>query len=169
MTLSQYEKSYLLNQGHFDYICPVCKYSKSIKVKNNAKINHKLKVRIRCKCGHVDIAFLERRNRYRKVTKLKGRIFCTDKNSQRISETINIVNISADGMAFEIIDPQNCILETGKTISITFQVNEMADSSIRKEAFIINKNENRINVKFKDNSPKEEKICFKIFLYSLFA
>lgn len=146
-------------------ICPDCRCSRSVDVSAYKKLAKAVKVRIKCKCGHSQVALLERRHRHRKPTSLKGNYIpkLFDKKIHR--EEIEVKNLSSSGIRFKFIDNGKYEFKPGDELLVEFSLNKMPGSLIRKEVIIKGFNMPFISAEFKNKNSFNEELFFKIFLY----
>ena len=146
-------------------ICLNCKCSKSVDFSKYKKVSKAVKVRVKCKCGCTQVALLERRDRRRKSTNLKGIYIPKFVGGNINQELIEVKNLSADGIRFRFVDDNKYEFKTGDEILVEIGLNEMPESLIRKEAKIKSFNMPFISAQFKNKSSLREDLLLKIFLY----
>ena len=66
------EKAYISANQTATFICPKCKNTKTADVSKFVKLDKKLKIKVKCLCGHAFSSLLERRKHYRKKINLIG-------------------------------------------------------------------------------------------------
>jgi hypothetical protein len=146
-------------------ICPNCKCSRFVNFSKYKKLARTVKVRIKCKCGYAQVALLERRDRHRKPTNLKG-IYISKLVGRNIDqESIEVKNLSVDGIRFKFMDNHKYEFKPGDELLVEFSLNEKPGSLIRKEAIIKSFNRPSISAQFKNKNSFNENLFLKIFLY----
>ena len=91
---------YFVNDGKIVVTCPRCRFSKQISTAPFLAHPKHVKLRLKCRCGWVHKASLERRRQQRKFTKLEGRyIYLTDKFIHT-EGAIVIKDLSSQGIGF---------------------------------------------------------------------
>jgi hypothetical protein len=151
--------------GTTKIICPDCKCSRVVDVSRYKKLAKAVKVRIKCKCGYAQVALLERRDRHRKPTNLKGSYIPNLVGKKIDGQEIEVENLSADGIRFKFVDNHKYKFRPGDKILVEFSLNEMPGSLIRKEVIIKSFKEPFISAEFEDKNFFNKNLCFKIFLY----
>lgn len=146
--------------------CPNCKYSRSVDVSAYNKLARAVKVRIKCKCGYTYVASLERRDRHRKATNLKGSYIPKLAGKKIHKGKIEVKNLSVNGILFKFIDNHKYKFKPGDELLVEFSLNEMPGSAIRKEVLIKGVNWPFISAEFKDENLFNKELIFKIFLYT---
>jgi hypothetical protein len=151
--------------GTAKIICLNCKCSRSVDFSKYKKVSKAVKVRVKCKCVCTQVALLERRNRRRKSTNLKG-IYKPKLVGRNIDqELIEVKNLSADGIRFRFVDNNKYEFKPNDELLVEFSLNEMSESPIRKEVKIKGLNMPFISAQFKNKSSLKEDLLLKIFLY----
>jgi hypothetical protein len=158
-------KLFAEKNGTTKIICPDCKCSRVVDVSEYKKLAKAVKVRIKCKCGYAQAALLERRDRHRKPTKLKGSYIPNFVGTKIDREEIEVINLSADGVRFKFINNHKYKFKPGDELLVEFSLNEMPGSLKRKEVIIKSFNKPFISAVFKDKNFFNKDLCFKIFLY----
>ena len=129
-------KIFVEKNGTAKIICLNCKCSKSVDFSKYKKVSKAVKVRVKCKCGCTQVALLERRDRRRKSTNLKGIYIPKFVGGNINQELIEVKNLSADGIRFRFVDDNKYEFKPGDEILVEISLNEMPESLIRKEAKI---------------------------------
>lgn len=158
-------KIYECRYNQFKFVCSKCKYTKQINTEKFFNLKNSLKIRIKCKCGETETAYLERRNKTRKTSEFDGKFFHSDMNAKLNCGDIKVQNISVDGMGFEVLENLNNSIKPGDDIIIKFRVNNMSRSLITKKASVRNIQGNFLNVKFSNDIKTRDELSFKILMY----
>ena len=144
--------------------CPNCGVSKTFELSEYRVLSKAVKLRIKCKCGYTKPVLLERRENFRKRTDLSGSILNNLPDKQIFLNTINIKNLSVNGIRFTITDEPKSVFKPGDAFLIKFNLNEQYRAIIKKEVVIRNYNEPFIGAEFtKDDC--DNQLCFRIFLF----
>jgi len=89
-------------------ICPKCGWTKTIDGEKYLHVEKAIRIKVRCRCGHVYVAMLDRRKSHRKNTDLYGTFVKTRLPGTYISEKdgitgeATIVNLSREGVRFQV-------------------------------------------------------------------
>ena len=158
-------KIYECRYNQFKFVCSQCGYTKRINTEKYFNLKKSLKISIKCKCGELETAYLERRNNTRKTSEFDGKFFHSDINAKLNCGDIKVCNISADGMGFMVLENLNNSIKPGDDIIVKFRVNNMPRSLITKKASVINIQGNFLNVKFDNDVKTRNDLCFKILMY----
>jgi hypothetical protein len=143
-------------------VCSNCGYTKQINTQKYSNFKNSRKIRIKCKCGETETAYLERRNNSRKTSEFDGKFFHSDTNGNLNCGDIKVQNISADGMGFTVLENLNNSIKTGDDIIIKFRANNMPRSLITKKASVRNIQGNFLNVKFDNDIKTKNELCFNL-------
>jgi hypothetical protein len=158
-------KIYECRHQQFKFVCTKCGFTKTINTEKYIRIRNAPKIRIKCKCGETQTAYLERRNTTRKASEFEGKFFHSDRNGNLNSGDITIQNISADGMGFTLLENLKHSIKPGDDIIIKFKANHMPRSLITKKASVRNIQGNFLNVKFDNEIKTKNEFYFKILMY----
>ena len=152
-----------------DFICPSCGYKRRIDMQKIQDLKKYRKVKLKCRCGHVQPYLFERRHQNRKASRLRGVIYHCDDGGRYNSSDVEIIDISSTGLCFKAAGNGGGVKSppaAGDEVLIKFQANDLASSIITKEAAIKNVCDYFYHVEFCNNHDVQDNLCFKILLYS---
>lgn len=125
--------------NHATFVCPRCENTKTVNVAEYKKVNKKVSVLCKCPCGHSYTALLERRNYERKPTVLPG-VYSRSVSGLGVEKgQIVVVELSRSGLKFKPRDTTG--LKIGDKLTVFFNLNDDAQSLIKKKTVIMNINE----------------------------
>ena len=124
------EKIYISNTKITTFVCPKCHKSKTVNVSKYVDPDKKVKVNVRCPCGHSFSSILEKRKRYRRKTNLPGS-YIRLLDGKKIDGGLMIVrDLSIIGMKLEIDAGSNCGI--GDVIQVEFHTDDAQRALIKK-------------------------------------
>jgi hypothetical protein len=135
-------------------VCPVCKTSRMVSVKEFRSRQHLLK--IRCKCGHQYKVHLEFRRYSRKPTDLDG-LYETEPPAISGGK-LKIINLSLSGACFEVRGKHD--LEPGQRGSLVFTLDNRKASVLTRQMIIKSVNKNRIGCEFIEDRAYDKDLGF---------
>ena len=155
------EKVYISSTKMATFVCPKCHKSKTVNVSEYADLDKKVKVSVRCPCGHAYISLLEKRKRYRKETNLPGsysRLF----NGKQMDGGLMIVrDLSTIGMKLQIDADNN--LDVGDVIQVEFYTDDAQRAFIKKKVIIRSINGPIIGTEFASTEGIDRALGFYLF------
>ena len=125
------ERVFLNSENLATFLCPQCQKSFKKDLTTLISKNNKIRFICKCPCGYSFPVLLERRMYNRKNTDLGG-AFIHDK--KKIRGAINIKNVSLGGLGFELTS--NYLLSTGDIVLVRFNLDDVFNTLITKEALI---------------------------------
>ena len=137
-----------MRRGEFQFRCQKCGHRKLITENDNDKLINSYKIRVKCKCGDIQYLLLEKRSTYRKATELPGIFYHIAANNKPIFGDINITNISAGGMCFQLNFQSKSPPAIGSSVLIKFNPNNLPRSLVTKTAAIKDIRNNCYHVEF---------------------
>ena len=129
--------------------CPKCMKTTMVDLNRKTSLLDKLIVGYKCTCGDRRKIKLEKRNVFRKDTRLKGKI----KKTGKFLGSIYINNLSRSGLKFEANHKTK--LEIGDRLELEFRLDDKKQSLIRQEGIIRNADTHLFGVEFIGNCNKE--------------
>ena len=157
---------YFVNDGKIVVTCPRCRFSKQISTASFLTHPKHVKLRLKCRCGWVHRAFLERRTHQRKFTKLEGRyIYLTDKFIHT-EGAILVKDLSSQGIGFTFLDAPRITPLPGDPLSVQFRINELPGAFFKKEVRVKSFKGSRVGARFLEKINYETDKPLKIFLAS---
>ena len=155
------EKTYLIKNGLFQMFCPSCSISRTIGIRNISQVDRKITLRIKCICGCIHFAHIERRTLRRKKTNRRG--YFVLKKNENLAGALMVKNISVGGAGFRILGNQN-MLEINDRLTLGIGIIKAPSHIIQKDALVRNLRDSFVNVEFQNNKNEEEDSIFSNFL-----
>ena len=157
---------YVVDDGKIVVTCPGCRFTKIVSVAKFVSHPSVVKFRLRCKCGHVHRASLERRIQQRKYIKLRGRyIYLTDKFIHT-GGPMEISDLSSDGLGFIFLHRPSFVPLPGDLLSVQFDINELPGATIKKEIRVMSFKGFRVGARYLKKIRYETDKTLKIYLSS---
>ena len=130
------EKIYITPNQTAAFTCPKCRNSKTADVSKFVKLEKKVKIKVKCPCGHAFSSFLERRKHYRKEINLIGSFvrFVSGKPASRGNMAVR--NLSLTGLKLEVFGNHN--LSAGDVLEVEFRLDDVKKTPIKKKVVIRN-------------------------------
>ncbi len=110
------------------FTCPQCTRSRTADVSKFLGRENKPHLKVKCHCGHIFEAILERRRYYRKKTLLYG-FASSDETGKHFP--ITVVNLSRSGVEFKTSESRS--LQLGERLLAEFMLDDANKSLIRKK------------------------------------
>ena len=158
------EKVYFVDDGKIVVSCPRCRFTKMVPAAKYLCHPANVKLRLKCRCGFVHTAFLERRLQRRKSTRLEGiYVYLTDKFIHT-EGGILVRDLSSCGIGFSFLDDPGIVPLPGDRLSVRFRINRLADASFAKEVLVKSFRGTRVGARFLKKISYETDKVLKIFL-----
>jgi hypothetical protein len=132
------------------FICTNCKkfIIKDLKKFDNANNSNRLKVK--CKCGHVFRAMVERRHSLRKSVNLVGRCLYIDNFRKANKQIIKIRDISMTGLQYSVNNfPE---YRVGDTIVVDFRLDNRERTKIQEKAEVKYICSEKVGIQFEEKN-----------------
>ena len=155
------EKVYISSTKMATFVCPKCHKSKTVNVSKYADLDKKVKVSVRCPCGHAYISLLEKRKRYRKETNLPGSYSRFINGKQMDGGLMIVRDLSTIGMKLQI-DADNDLV-VGDVIQVEFHTDDAQRAFIKKKVIIRSINGPIIGTEFASTEGIDRALGFYLF------
>ncbi len=153
-SVSEIKKLFVGPDGKVNYTCPQCGRTKAFDVSKYFNIDKEIRLKSKCSCGYQDRILVERRESFRKNTRMSG-VYLHEKKTdvKEIAATgmfrkrsIDVINLSSTGLRFRIMDRH--YLKVGDIGIAEFVLNDKHRSLISQKVEIKNVNGNEIGARF---------------------
>ena len=150
---SDFIRVFLNDHEDGTFICPAC---------NNGVIKHlgkfsqsqtAIRLKCRCKCGHVYGALVERRRFFRKPVNLMGTYFYSEGENNPRKGLIKILDISQSGLQFSLNSMPE--FKVGDRIIVEFRMDDREQSQIREMGTVKDIRSNKVGLQFDSVDPKD--------------
>jgi len=155
------EKVYMSSTKMATFVCPKCHKSKTVNVSKYADLDKKVKVSVRCPCGHAYISLLEKRKRYRKETNLPGSYSHFINGKQMDGGLMIVRDLSTVGMKLQIDADHD--LDVGDVIQVEFHTDDAQRAFIKKKVIIRSINGPIIGTEFASTEGIDRALGFYLF------
>jgi hypothetical protein len=155
------EKVYISSTKMATFVCPKCHKSKTVNVSEYADLDKKVKVNVRCPCGHAYISLLEKRKRYRKETNLPGSYSRFVDGKQMDGGLMIVRDLSTIGMKLQIDADNDC--DVGDIIQVEFHTDDAQRAFIKKKVIIRSINGSIIGTEFAATERIDRALGFYLF------
>ena len=155
------EKVYISSTKMATFVCPKCHKSKTVNVSKYADLDKKVKVSVRCPCGHAYTSLLEKRKRYRKETNLPGSYSRFINGKQMDGGLMIVKDLSTIGMKLKIDVDNDC--NVGDIIQVEFHTDDAKRAFIKKKVIIRSINGPIIGTEFASTEGIDRALGFYLF------
>ncbi len=130
------QRAFINNENIATFKCPECHTARAVDVSRYKKNETVVKVKCNCnKCGHSHTVLLERRVYVRNGTHFPG-VFYSDSDGRKNKGRIIVTDLSRSGLKFKLNSEQD--FKIGEVILVEFELDDPAESMIRREVIIRN-------------------------------
>lgn len=152
------EKVFITPNQTATFTCPMCQKSKVSDVSKFVKLEKKLLIKAKCKCGHSFSSLLERRKHYRKEIDLMGTFvrYAASKPAGRGNMVVK--DLSLTGLKFEVFGNQN--LSVGDMLEVEFRLDDVKKTPIKKKVVIRTVKNACIGTAFLENKVEDTALGF---------
>jgi hypothetical protein len=157
------EKVYISHTKMTTFVCPKCHKSKTVNVSKYAELDKKIKVSVKCPCGHAFNSILEKRKRYRRKTNLPGSYIRMLNGRQMDAGLMIVKDLSTIGMKLNIDADNNC--EVGDILQVEFYTDDVQRAFIKKKVIIRSINGPTIGTEFAPTEGIDKALGFYLFNY----
>ncbi|MGD8290137.1 MAG: PilZ domain-containing protein [Desulfobacterales bacterium] len=157
------EKIYISNTKITTFVCPKCHKSKTVNVSKYVDLDKKVKVNVRCPCGHTFSSILEKRKRYRRKTNLPGSYSRLLDGKKTDGGLMIVRDLSIIGMKLEIDADSNCHI--GDVIQVEFHTDDAQRALIKKKVIIRSISGPIIGTEFAPTEGIDKSLGFYLFNY----
>ena len=92
------ERVFITSQKTANFICPKCQRAKIADVSKYVNLDRRIKVNVKCPCGHSFRTLLEKRKQYRKETDIPGSFIHLIDGKAVSRGLITVCDLSVTGM-----------------------------------------------------------------------
>jgi c-di-GMP-binding flagellar brake protein YcgR len=139
----------------------MCQNSKTVNASKFVKLEKKLKIKVKCSCGHSFTSFLERRKHYRKEINLNG-TFVRFVSGKAVSRgNMVVMDLSLTGMKLKVFGNQKFL--KSDILKVEFRLNDVKKTRIKKKVIIRNNNNSCIGTLFLKNEIEDTSLGFYLF------
>jgi hypothetical protein len=130
------DRVFISSKGTATFICPQCQKAKVVDVSKYLSCDQKVRVNVKCPCGHSYRAILEKRKQYRKETNLPG-TYAQIVDGRRVRKGwMTVKDISATGFKLEL--NSEAALSVGDHLEVEFRLDDTHRTLIIKRVVIRN-------------------------------
>jgi hypothetical protein len=152
------EKVYIASNNTATFVCPNCENTTTVDVTKYLKMEKKVRVNIRCRCGHGFVSELEKRKKYRKQANLPGTYTYTGPNGRTDKGIMSVKDISSTGLKLRLNVRRN--FEIGEKLVVEFNLDDRRRTPIEKKVLVKNVVGNFVGVAFSPNEPETPALGF---------
>jgi hypothetical protein len=150
------EKVHISNSNSATFVCPNCENTSTVDVSKYAKIEKRVTVNVKCRCGHEFKVELEKRKKYRKQTNLPGTYTNLDTDIDK--GVISVMDISSTGLKLKLNVQPN--FKVGDTLRVEFNLDDKRHTEIIKKVIVQNISGKYVGVAFAPGEPDDSALGF---------
>ena len=158
------EKVFVTEDNMAVFECPQCKKAKRVDVSRFKDTRQAAKIRVKCPCGHLYKAILERRKSFRKKVNFPGTYTHVLPDYREDKGGITVKDLSRSGAKIKLNTEKE--FEIGDILLVEFQLDDSQRSRIKKDAIIRKISDSFIGLEFKSidsSDPSDKAIGFYMF------
>jgi len=155
------EKVFINQDNTATFVCPSCQRAKAANVEKYKNLDKAIWVTSRCSCGHVWKVILERRKSHRRTTKIEGVYFHRMSNQKLQKGKMTVEDVSRSGLRIRLENNQMSAI--GDKLMVEFNLDDRANSLIKKEVVIRNMSGCHIGAEFCSKDDYDRAIGFYLF------
>jgi RNase P subunit RPR2 len=141
-------KSFVTPDRKATFICPKCKKPRRADVSALSDLNQPVRVRVRCPCGNVYTADLERRLRQRKQVNFPGIAVRSTQSDDSGHIPVSVTDISRGGLKLRLSNSGT--FKRGEKLRVEFRLDDARRSLICKKVVVAMVNGLEAGVQFID-------------------
>lgn len=150
------EKVHISSNNTATFVCPNCENTSTVDVSKYAKVDKRVTVNVKCRCGHRFTVVLEKRKKYRKETNLPGNY--VNLNAANDKGIMVVLDISSSGLKLKLNVKRN--FKSGDALRVSFNLDDKRRTRIEKKVVVQNVNGNFIGVAFAPEEPDDPALGF---------
>ena len=140
--------------------CPRCDFQKAIDADKCVNRSEEIWLKIKCRCGEIFKALLERRQYSRSVFQTKGHVVIDELSEILSGLSVLIRDISVSGVRVETDYPE--LFQVGQTVLVKIYCSNPRDSFISKDGTVNNIKRNSVGINFTQNNPEWNYRCCRL-------
>ena len=140
--------------------CPRCHFQKAIDTDECVKRSGEIWLKIKCRCGEIFKALLERRKYSRSGFGSKGHVIIEDLSEIISGLSVTIRDISLSGVRIETDYPE--LFQVGHKVLLKIYCSKPEGSFISKDGTVNNIRRKSIGINFSHNSPEWNYRCCRL-------
>lgn len=150
------EKVHISNSNTATFVCPNCENTSTVDVSKYTKVDKRVIVKVKCRCGHEFKVELEKRKKYRKQTNLPGTYRNLDTDFDK--GVISVMNISSTGLKLKLSVQPN--FNVGDTLKVEFNLDDKRHTEIIKKVIVQNISGKYVGVAFAPGEQDDSALGF---------
>jgi hypothetical protein len=127
------EKVFITSENTAVFRCPSCQRTKTVDVSTLGDLSRPLRFKVKCPCGEVTTAVVDKRRRFRKETDLPGSYVHYADGQPRGKGALTIKDVSVSGMKLMIT---SSAFQPGDVLKVSFNLDDVHRTPIEKKVII---------------------------------
>ncbi|MDJ0914257.1 MAG: PilZ domain-containing protein [Desulfobacterales bacterium] len=154
-------KVFVSSDNMATFVCPQCENTARVDVSKYNVIDKGVRIKCKCRCGHVYRVSLEKRKLYRKPTNLVGSYTQIMDGEEVDRGTMSVKDVSRTGLKLKLNVARN--FKIGDKLVVEFHLDDKARSHIRKMVIIRNLDGPFVGVQFDAIDAHDRALGFYLF------
>jgi hypothetical protein len=130
------ETVYVSSNNTAVFRCPHCQRTKTVDVAALGEFQQSLRFKLKCPCGQVSLARLEKRRRFRKETDFPGNYVHYVNGRPTSKGSMRVKDLSNNGMKLMIT--ASAAFTVGDLLKVSFQLDDAQHSLVQKKVIVRN-------------------------------
>jgi len=152
------ERVYITQEQTTTFTLPICQFSKTVDVSKFMKSVKKVKINVKCPCGHAFKSLLERRKQYRKEINLTGSFVHFVANKPAGDRNMRVRDLSLTGEKLEVYE--NFHFSEGVILEIEFRLDDLKKTPIKRKVVIRNIQNSYLGAEFIQTGYEDKALGF---------
>lgn len=150
------EKVHISSSNTATFVCPNCENTSTVDVSKYVKVDKRVLVKVKCRCGHQFTVALEKRKKYRKNTNLPGTYVSLTSDSDK--GVMTVMDISTTGLKLKLNVERD--FKIGDVLKVEFNLDDKRRTHIEKKVVVQNISDHFVGVAFAPNQPDDPALGF---------
>jgi hypothetical protein len=154
-------KAFVTKDNMATFVCPQCRKPRRADVSRLSGLNRSIRVRVRCPCGHLYTAELERRKRLRKAVDFPGVAFRMSADGAGARHLMTVTDISPYGLKLRF--NREIAACPGDILTVEFRLQDARRRLIRKDVVVLAARGCEVGVKYQTiraDDPNDQALGF---------
>ncbi|MBT8351812.1 MAG: PilZ domain-containing protein [Deltaproteobacteria bacterium] len=128
------QKVFVSSDHTITFKCPKCNEPKTVDVSSHENLEKAERVKVKCACGNIYFALIEKRKQFRRTTNFPGTFTHIVSDIPKDKGTMVVTDVSRTGLRIKINTKRDFFL--GDKLMVEFHLDDKNKSLIKKECII---------------------------------
>jgi hypothetical protein len=152
------ERVFITSQKKANFICPKCQRAKIADVSKYANLDRRIKVNVKCPCGHSFSVLLEKRKQYRKQTNIPGSFIHFTDSKVTVRGLMTVCDLSLTGMKLQV--DYEYQFPVGDVLEVSFLLDNPQRTVMHKKVIVKNVNLPYVGTEFPITEREDKTLGF---------